>query len=118
MMPVQVKFTSFVMQESMEWSVFSEESKHVQGPSLTVFNNKNFEQRDYEGFQNLGIGSKRNSEDTIGKFGIGFNTVYSITDTPMFISNDNLVVLDPHRHFVKSATYEKPGGKFPLSPSY
>ena len=57
-MPAQVKFTSFVMQESMEWSVFSEESKHVQGPSLTVFNNKNFEQRDYEGFQNLGIGSK------------------------------------------------------------
>ena len=98
--------------------VFNERSHHIQGPSLTVFNDKSFEKKDYEGLQNLGIGSKGNSVDTIGKFGIGFNTVYSITDTPMFISNNSLVFLDPHREFVECATSDKPGGKFELKPDF
>ena len=52
-----------------------------------AFNNQVFQEKDFEGLSNLGIGSKRDDELTIGKFGIGFNTVYSVTDTPMFSSN-------------------------------
>ena len=99
-------------------TVFNEQSKYIQGPALCVFNDKNFAPEDYEGLQNLGIGSKRSSEESIGKFGIGFNTVYSITDTPMFVSNNDLVVLDPHRAFVPCAEVGKPGGRFPLSPEF
>ena len=98
--------------------VFNNQSRHMQGPALCVYNNKNFEPADYEGLQNLGIGSKRTSEETIGKFGIGFNTVYSITDTPMFVSNNDLVILDPHRKFVPCAEVGNPGGKFQLSPDF
>ena len=98
--------------------VFNDQSKHMQGPALCVYNDKSFAPADYEGLQNLGIGSKRTSEETIGKFGIGFNTVYSVTDTPMFVSNNDLVILDPHREFVPCAEVGNPGGKFPLTQDF
>eukprot|EP01046_Picozoa_sp_COSAG06_P050210 COSAG06_NODE_7899_length_2338_cov_1.818222_1_plen_277_part_00 len=32
-----------------------------------------------------------------GKFGIGFNSVYHVTDMPSFITGDHLYLFDPHR---------------------
>jgi sacsin len=31
-----------------------------------------------------------------GRFGIGFNSVYHLTDYPTFISSEYLVMFDPH----------------------
>ena len=31
-----------------------------------------------------------------GQFGLGFNSVYHVTDTPMFVSGADFVVFDPH----------------------
>ena len=31
-----------------------------------------------------------------GRFGLGFNTVYHVTDVPMFASGDHVVMFDPH----------------------
>ena len=39
-----------------------------------------------------------------GRFGLGFNTVYGLTDTPQLVSGDSLVVFDPHCSAVPGAT--------------
>ena len=70
-------------------------------PALLVFNNSYFTSGDIEGIQRLGEGSKRNANSKIGKFGVGFNCVYKLTDYPTFLTqvdgrgNGNLCVLDP-----------------------
>ena len=56
-------------------------------PSLTVFNNKGFSEEDIKGIQKLSVGGKINDQNTIGKFGLGFNSVYHITDAPSFITH-------------------------------
>ena len=98
--------------------VFNENCKFIQGPALMAFNDRVFLEKDYEGLSKLGIGSKREEEDVIGKFGIGFNTVYSITDTPMFISNEDFVIFDPHLQFSEVGTSEEPGGMFKICPEF
>ena len=52
------KQVHFVIDERTHGSekVFNENSKHIQGPSLTVYNDQSFKKEDYEGLQNLGIG--------------------------------------------------------------
>ena len=79
-----------------------EASEELQGPALCVYNDKPFTNKDLEGIKKLGTGSKRDSPDTTGKYGIGFNSVYHLTDCPSFLSNnDTLAFLDPHcRYFI------------------
>ena len=70
-------------------------------PALLVFNNSFFTTDDIDGLQKLGTGSKREKSSTIGKFGVGFNCVYSLTDTPCFLTQvdgkgcGNVFLLDP-----------------------
>ena len=79
-----------------------EASEEIQGPALCVYNNKPFTKKDLDGIKRLGIGSKRCSPELTGIYGIGFNSVYHLTDCPSFLSNyDTLAFLDPHcRYFV------------------
>ena len=89
------------------------EWKDLQGPALLVYNDRPFTENDIKGIQNLGQGSKRDDSSKTGQYGIGFNSVYHITDCPSFISNDDLFcVLDPHCRFVPGATINKPGRLF------
>ena len=78
------------------------ESEEIQGPALCVFNDRPFRKEDFDGIRKLGTGSKRESLEMTGKYGIGFNSVYHLTDCPSFLSNDDtLAFLDPHsRYFV------------------
>ena len=79
-----------------------EAPEEIQGPALCVYNNKPFTNKDLDGIRKLGIGSKRDSFGMAGKYGIGFSSVYHLTDCPSFLSNDDtLAFLDPHcRYFV------------------
>ncbi|XP_028400775.1 sacsin-like [Dendronephthya gigantea] len=80
--------------------VEGEMSAEVQGPALCVYNDRPFTDKDLEGIKNLGIGSKRDTPGMTGKYGIGFNSVYHLTDCPSFLSNDDtLVFLDPHSRY-------------------
>ena len=78
------------------------ESEEIQGPALCVYNDRPFRKEDFDGIRKLGTGSKRESPEMTGKYGIGFNSVYHLTDCPSFLSNnDTLAFLDPHsRYFV------------------
>ena len=87
--------------------------KELQGPALLVWNDKEFSDADLEGIQKLGLGSKRNDDESIGQFGIGFNVVYHLTDCPSFITRGNtLCVFDPHCKYVPEADYSCPGRRY------
>lgn len=68
-----------------------------QGPSLLVYNDAVFTENDFESIQRIGDSLKKTDDQKskIGRFGIGFNSVYHITDLPSFISSSYLVMLDP-----------------------
>ena len=91
-------------------SILSEKWKELQGPALLVWNDSVFTEKDYEGIQKLGLGSKRYNEETIGQYGIGFNVVYHLTDCPSFISDgDTLCIFDPHCQYTLGTNERRPG---------
>ena len=93
--------------------VFEDSWKPVQGPALCVYNNKPFTQRDLEGIQKLGEGSKAADSTKIGQYGIGFNCVYHLTDVPCILTSidgvENLIVFDPNCSFMPGASENEPG---------
>ena len=94
-------------------SILSEAWEDLQGPAMLVWNDSVFSEKDLEGIQELGLGSKRSEADTIGQYGIGFNVVYHITDCPSFVSNgETLCILDPHCRYTPGANELSPGRRF------
>ncbi|XP_071959408.1 sacsin-like [Antedon mediterranea] len=97
-------------------NVFCESWKQTLGPALCVFNNKPFTEDDLKGIQELGTGAKSVHPDKTGQYGIGFNSVYHLTDCPSFLTNDDtLCIFDPHCAFIDHATVESPGFQYKLS---
>ena len=94
-------------------SIISEEWGKLQGPALLVWNDSVFSEKDIKGIQELGLESKRCEAESIGQYGIGFNSAYHLTDCPSFVTDgDILCVMDPHCTFVPGATPLKPGRRF------
>ena len=87
-------------------------------PALCIFNNRKFTENDIEGITKLGRGGKYGSSELIGKFGIGFNVAYHVTDCPSFVSYSEsgapeyLCVFDPTQSFAPHATKKSPGRKW------
>ncbi|KAG0017043.1 hypothetical protein BGZ82_000872, partial [Podila clonocystis] len=73
-----------------------------QGPALLAGNDSLFEQGDFKSLQNLAASGKKDDERKIGQMGIGFNSVYHMTDTPSFISGDKIVIIEPHARIFNS----------------
>ena len=84
-------------------------------PSLLVFNNRKFTVKDIVGITKLGVGGKRGDADAIGRFGIGFNVAYHITDSPTLLSCDvggdpqYFCLFDPHKAFFSYLENSRPG---------
>ena len=55
------------------------ELHRFQGPALLAYNDAVFSERDWEGIQNLQQSGKAKDPFKVGKFGIGFSSVYHIT---------------------------------------
>ena len=84
-----------------------------QGPALLVYNDKPFTNKDLQGIQNLGIGSKSQDPSKTGQYGIGFTSVYHLTDVPTVLTSleDHgpvLCVFDPHCSYAAEAN-NQPG---------
>ncbi len=60
-------------------SLVHPELARFQGPALLAYNDAKFEEDDWEGIQNLQRSGKKEDPMKVGKFGIGFNSVYHIT---------------------------------------
>ncbi|KAJ3209988.1 hypothetical protein HDU67_005759 [Dinochytrium kinnereticum] len=70
------------------------------GPALVCYNDSIFYEKDFESLTQPFDSNKQDDVEKIGKYGIGFMSVYHWTDIPMLLSDESLVFIDPHtRHF-------------------
>jgi sacsin len=81
----------------------------LMGASMLVYNDSKFTDEDFRNIQSLGDSGKRETLWKTGRFGVGFNSVYHVTDHPSFISRDRIVFFDPHASAIPKATLGQPG---------
>uniref|UniRef100_A0A1I8JDF1 HEPN domain-containing protein n=1 Tax=Macrostomum lignano TaxID=282301 RepID=A0A1I8JDF1_9PLAT len=67
-----------------------------QGPCLWAHNDAQFTDDDFKNLLSLGGATKEAQAAKVGKFGLGFNAVYNLTDVPAVLSGCQLQLLDPH----------------------
>jgi sacsin len=85
------------------------------GPAHLFANDATFSDQDFSGIQEIGQSVKQNAPGKIGKFGLGFNAAYNVTDFPTFLSRERLFVFDPHFSIVDNTT-GVPGIEYMLTP--
>ena len=73
------------------------------GPALLAHNDAVFTDADMRAISRIGQDAKLSSATAIGRFGLGFNSVYHVTDVPSFVSGEHLVIFDPHARCVRAA---------------
>ena len=65
-----------------------------QGPCLWAYNDATFAEQDFDNL--CTVGARRKKGARIGRFGVGFNSVYNVTDLPSVVSGDVALFFDPH----------------------
>ncbi|KAJ7380186.1 hypothetical protein OS493_010897 [Desmophyllum pertusum] len=97
--------------------LIDEGMRHCQGPALWVFNDAEFRDEDFANITKLNGATKECDTEKIGKFGLGFNAVYNLTDVPMFVSRNYFVIFDPNTFYLGKAirNKNKPGMKIDLN---
>ena len=88
-------------------SLFSPDMASSQGPALWAYNNAVFTDKDFENINKLAGGTKVEDLSKIGRFGLGFNAVYHLTDVPSFISRNYLCIFDPNVNHISSLIRDK-----------
>ena len=83
------------------------------GPALIVHNNSTFSYEDFKNITKLAGATKSDKPLKIGKFGVGFCSVYHITDVPSFVSGEWLYIFDPTLQYLKGVVRNEnqPGKK-------
>lgn len=90
----------------------------IQGPALLVGNNASFklpqevsanEKDDFSAIRSVASGHKADQATSAGRFGIGFNSVYFITDNPVIFSRREVHIFD-----LLHKIFEVNGWKFSL----
>ncbi|CAG8602369.1 6879_t:CDS:2, partial [Acaulospora colombiana] len=77
-------------------SLLTEEMRFWQGPAVWIYNDAEFSDKDFKSLLRLGVADKLPDTTKIGRFGIGFNSVFNLTDIPSFVSGEYIAFLDPH----------------------
>ncbi len=83
--------------------------KALLGAAMLVYNDSQFTDEDFNNIRSLGDSGKRETLWKTGRFGIGFNSVYHVTDYPSLISRDRIVFFDPHATAIPKTTLSQPG---------
>ncbi|KAK0142977.1 Sacsin [Merluccius polli] len=76
-------------------SILTRKFGKYQGPALYAYNDAKFTPVDWKGIQDTGRSVKLKDPNKVGRFGIGFYSVYHITDVPWILSSDRLAMQDP-----------------------
>lgn len=63
----------------------------------------------------IGQSGKELDTTKTGRFGLGFNSVYNVTDFPTILTGQRLGIFDPHGKTVLGASVAAPGAAWPLS---
>ncbi|KAJ7380164.1 hypothetical protein OS493_010875 [Desmophyllum pertusum] len=97
--------------------LIDEGMKGCQGPALWVYNDAEFKDEDFENIVKLNEATKEHDTEKIGRFGLGFNAVYNLTDVPMLLSRNYFAIFDPHTSYLGKAikNKRKPGMKIDLN---
>ena len=53
---------------------------------MWIYDDAQFSEEDFRNILNVGGATKKEKTDKIGSFGIGFNSVYHLTDVPSIVS--------------------------------
>ncbi|KAK4746859.1 hypothetical protein SAY87_025896 [Trapa incisa] len=80
-----------------------------QGPSLLAFNDAVFTEDDFLSISRIGGSSKHSQAWKTGRFGVGFNSVYHLTDLPSFVSGKYVVLFDPQGSYLPNVSSANPG---------
>lgn len=100
-------------------NTFGTKFNALQGPALCCFNDSIFSENNLKGIISLGQGSKKLDPNKIGQFGVGFNSVYHLTDAPQFISNlDDYVIFDPLCQYFPDIESDNPGCRIKNAKKY
>ena len=81
-----VKFYVDCRQHGQE-NLVKPELATYQGPALISTNDAMFSVQDWEGIQSLQLSKKVNDPFKVGRFGIGFNSVYHLTGKANLVTN-------------------------------
>ncbi|KAL1500258.1 hypothetical protein AB1Y20_012926 [Prymnesium parvum] len=102
---------AFMLDQSMNGtsSLLSPMMGAWQGPALYAYNDSTFKPHDFRNICSIGSNAKLASCNAIGRFGLGFNSVYHFTDVPSFVSGEHVVFFDPHAEWLPGATPHNPG---------
>ena len=85
-------------------------SNLMKGPSLLAYNSAKFTEVDFKSIQQIGDSLKKDAKGTkTGRFGVGVNSTYHLTDVPMFVSGTKVVMFDPQASFVPGINPANPG---------
>ena len=87
--------------------LLSSKMEECQGPALWAYNNAVFTDKDFENINKLAGATKLKDVGKIGRFGLGFNAVYHLTDVPSFVSREYFVVFDPNVNHLQSHIKDK-----------
>lgn len=87
----------------------------LQGRSLVFTNEQAFTEEDWEKIQDIGNSGKAMDVLKTGRFGLGFNSVYNVTEYPILLTRDRLGIFDPHANVIEGATDLEPGSAWKLS---
>jgi hypothetical protein len=90
------------------------EMQTLMGPALLIYNDAPFSDQDLVDIQEIGYGGKLDNPTKTGRFGLGFNAAYNITDYPHFVSRSTFMIFDPHCNAVTPATPAAPGWQWEL----
>ncbi|KAL4232550.1 hypothetical protein ACF0H5_007241 [Mactra antiquata] len=100
--------------------IFEGRYYELQGPALCIFNDSSFSNNDLDGIKRLGRGNKAEDSFKTGRYGVGFNAVYNLTDVPSFLTwggdieknGETLCFFDPMGRYIPGVTKQKPGKRF------
>ena len=97
--------------------LIDENMRSCQGPALWVYNDATFKDEDFVNITRLNEATKVHDTKKIGRFGLGFNAVYNLTDVPMFVSRNYFVIFDPHTTYLGNVigNARKPGIRINLN---
>ena len=97
--------------------LIDEGMRGCQGPALWVYNDATFKDDDFLNITKLNEATKVHATEKIGRFGLGFNAVYNLTDVPMFVSKNYFAVFDPHTSYLGKVirNIRRPGMKVNLN---
>ncbi|XP_060582871.1 sacsin-like isoform X2 [Ruditapes philippinarum] len=74
----------------------SEYCRFLRAPALVFYNNKTFTKDDWRGIRSIYTSVKRDDPLKIGRFGLGFKSVFHLTDYPCIISGQCALFINPH----------------------